>query len=158
MEFQERLEQAVIHAVGNLLESMIPLPFQRDENETVHQSEPHLLGTIDVKGRLSGSISVSMPVPLAVGMTSLMLEEELTELSDDVYETIAEMTNIIAGGIKTFLCQQEEIFHIGLPQVLELAGFEARSDGHRVAVPILTEKGRFVVLTSLYESGANAEP
>jgi len=158
MELNERLEQAVIHAVAKLLDSMIPMSFEKGDSGDGNGSKTHLLGTINVNGKLNGSISVSMPVPLALDMTAVMLEEELDEVTDDVYETVAEMTNIIAGGIKTYLCQQEEVFSLGLPQVLELAQFEARSDGHRLAVPIRTEKGSFVVLTALYESPADAQP
>ncbi|PKL75267.1 MAG: hypothetical protein CVV27_16245 [Candidatus Melainabacteria bacterium HGW-Melainabacteria-1] len=152
MDLNERLEQAVIHAVGNLLDTMIPLSFRRGQQTDADGS--HLLGTIDVRGRLNGSIAVSMPVPLAVDMASLMLDEPFEEVTDDVYETVAEMTNIIAGGIKTFLCQQEEIFQLGLPQVLELTRFDARQDGHRVAIPIETAKGVFVVISTLYETPA----
>lgn len=157
MDLHTRLEQAVIHAVTNLLDSMIPMPFQRGKDGAGNDGKAHLLGTINVNGKMSGSISVSMPLPLAIDMTGIMLEEPLDDMTDDVYETVAEMTNIIAGGIKTFLCQQEEMFSLGLPQVLELAHFEARSDGHRLAIPIQTEKGAFVVLTALYESPADAQ-
>lgn len=155
MDLQSKLEPAVLHAVSNLLGTMIPMAFKRGPDGSGSVGS-HLLGTIDVQGRVNGSIAVSMPVPLAVDMASVMLDESIDEVTDDVYETIAEMTNIIAGGIKTFLCQQEEIFELGLPQVLELARFEARSDGGRVAIPIETEKGCFVVLSSLYESPADA--
>ncbi|HEY9841076.1 MAG: chemotaxis protein CheX [Candidatus Sericytochromatia bacterium] len=157
MDFHERLEQAVIHAVANLLDTMIPIPFRRGEDGDGGDGNAFLLGTINVNGRMNGSISVSMPAPMAMDMASLMLEEELEEITDDVYETVAEMTNIIAGGIKTFLCQQEEIFQLGLPQVLELARFDASGDSHRLAIPIQTDKGCFVVLSSLYESAADGE-
>lgn len=156
MDLHTRLEQAIIHAVANLLDSMIPMSFKRAE-QLISQESASLLGMIDVKGRLSGSISVSMPVPLAINMTALMLDENLDELTDDVYETVAELTNIIAGGVKTFLSQQEEIFHLGLPQVLELARFEPRAENHRLAVPIETDKGSFVVLSSLYETLTDAQ-
>jgi len=157
MNFNEKLEQAVIHAVSNLLDTMIPMPFRRGEDGSSSDGDGFLLGTIDVKGRMSGSISVSMPALLAVNMASLMLDEEIGEVTDDVYETVAEMTNIIAGGIKTFLCQQEEIFQLGLPQVLELPRFDTSSDGQRVAIPIQTEKGCFVVISTLYESAADGQ-
>ena len=155
MDFQQRLEQAVIHAVSNLLDTMIPMSFKRattDVDGSVDGACSHLLGTIDVHGKLSGSIAVSMPTPLAMDMASLMLDETISDVTDDVYETVAEMTNIIAGGIKTFLSQQEEIFVLGLPQVLELARFDVPTDSRRLSVPIETEKGRFVVVSSLYES------
>lgn len=155
MDLNLRLEQAVLHAVTNLLDSMIPMAFEKGA-EGSDGGQGHLLGTIHVNGKMNGSISVSMPLPLAVDMTAVMLDEVVDDVTDDVYETVAEMTNIIAGGIKTYLCQQEEIFSLGLPQVLELSQFEARSDGHRLAVPIKTEKGSFVVLTALYESPADA--
>lgn len=154
MDLNARLEQAILHSVSNLLDTMVPMPFKRGTG--LHTSETtNLMGFVDVHGKLTGSISIAMPVPLAVNMTSAMLDEELDELTDDVYETVAEMANIIAGGIKTFLSLNEEVFTMGLPQVLELASFDAQNDKFRVAIPIETDKGSFVIVSSLYESKPN---
>lgn len=160
MDLHNRMQQAVLHAVSNLLETMVPMDFEPgvyEENNLVFVGD-HLLGMIQVQGKLSGSITVSVPAQLAFAMTSAMLEEEIDNLSDDVYETIAEITNIIAGGVKTFLSQKEEIFSLGLPQVLELkGGRQLPDDKQRVVVPIKTEKGKFMVMSTLFES-ADDEP
>ena len=151
MDLNARLELAILHSVSNLLDTMVPMPFKR--GVSLHASETtNLMGFVDVHGKLTGSISIAIPVPLAVDMTSVMLDEELGELTDDVYETVAEMANVIAGGIKTFLSLNEEVFSLGLPQVLELASFDAQNDKFRVAIPIETDKGSFVIVSSLYES------
>lgn len=159
MDLRTQLERAVRHAVSSLLETMIPLEFQQTAMEhAVTVSGQHLLGMIQVNGRLSGSIAVSVPTHLAMAMTAAMLEEEIEELNDDVYETVAEMINMIAGGIKSQLSQQEELFLLGLPQVLELSGSGGVvQDANRIAVPIDTEKGRLMVLSTLYESAGSDE-
>lgn len=155
MDLQQRLEQAVIHAVGNLLDTMIPLRFERAAVRVEPVDvPPHLMGTIGVQGRLEGSISISMPIPLAQDMTALMLDEPVESVTDDVYETMAEMANMIAGSVKTYLSHQDEIFHLGLPQVLELA-HQTGQESHHLAIPIDTEKGRFVVLSSLLETDSD---
>ena len=159
MDLRTQLEQAVRHAVSSLLETMIPIDFQQtDLAQAATVTGQHLLGMIQVNGRFNGSIAVSVPTDLAMAMTAAMLEEEIDELNDDVYETVAEMINMIAGGIKSHLSQQEEIFLLGLPQVLELSGSGGVvQDANRIAVPIDTEKGRLMVLSTLYESPGRDE-
>jgi len=154
MDLKAQLEEAVVHAVSSLLHTMIPMRFEQASMElTPTATGQQLLGMINVNGRLSGSIAVSLPIPLAMAMTAAMLDEAVEDLNDDVYETVAEMTNIIAGGVKSFLSQHEEVFFLGLPQVLELSGLRTTvADKNRIAVPIDTEKGRFIVLSTLYES------
>lgn len=95
-----------------------------------------------------------MPILLAQDMTALMLDEPVESVTDDVYETMAEMANMLAGSIKTYLSHQDEIFHLGLPQVLELE-HQTGQESHHLAIPINTEKGRFVVLSSLFETGSD---
>ena len=161
MDLHTRIQQAVIHAVSNLLEAMVPMGFEASENQasSIDFVGDYLLGMIQVQGKLTGSITVSAPSHLAISMTEAMLEEEVKDLNDDVYETIAEVTNIIAGGIKTFLSQQEEIFSLGLPQVLELkGGRKLPDDKQRMVVPIKTEKGSFFVMSTLFESVVDEQP
>lgn len=156
MDLNTQMQQAVVHAVSNLLGTMVPMNFEPGQHQEpgLRFVGDHLLGMIQVNGKLSGSITISVPSPLALAMTAAMLEEEESEeLNDDVYETIAEITNIIAGGVKTFLCQQEEMFNLGLPQVLELrGGRQLPEDQHRTVVPIQTDKGKFIVMSTLFES------
>lgn len=160
MDLHKRMQQAVVQTVANLLETMIPMAFEpvQFQDSGLRLEGDHLMGMIQVNGKLTGSIAVSVPFSLAAAMASAMLEEEIDELNDEVYETVAEMINIIAGGIKTSLSQQEEVFSLGLPQVLELSGGrELPADTQRVVVPIKTDKGLFVVMSTLFESGAHEQ-
>lgn len=145
------IREAVIKAVDDLLNTMIPMSYSPVEQYT-YQQGPHLLGSIHLKGQLMGSLVVALPVSVAMAMTASLLQENISELNDDVYETVAEMTNILAGGIKTYLSPKEDLFELGLPQILELghpppANFTA----HGIAVPIETHDGNFLVMSNLYE-------
>lgn len=156
MAFQEQVQKALIQAVTSLLGTMIPMSFKAVDGPTAIDGE-QLLGMIQVNGQINGSIAVSMPHELAITMTGLLLEEDMDDINDDVYETIAEIINIIAGSVKTNLSQQEEVFQLGLPQVLELRSQRKMpEDNSRIIVPIETEEGHFIVLSNLYESAAHA--
>lgn len=155
MAFQEQVQKALVQSVTNLLGTMIPMNFKAVDGPTAIDGE-QLLGMIQVNGQINGSIAVSMPNELAITMTGLLLDEDMDDLNDDVYETIAEMINIIAGSVKTNLSRQEEVFQLGLPQVLELRSQRKMpEDNSRVIVPIETEQGHFIVLSTLYESAAH---
>ncbi len=159
---QERFIQAVCTSVSSLFSTMVPMDV--DTSHASSQASPSaqgypqdLVGTIDIRGGISGSISILLSYPLAISMASLMLEEAIDEVNEDVYEAVAEITNIIAGGIKTSLSQNGQAFLLGLPQVFDL-GPESNQvfpkpgkDQTPLSIPIQTGQGAFCVASLLRE-------
>ncbi|PIQ25153.1 hypothetical protein COW36_22865 [bacterium (Candidatus Blackallbacteria) CG17_big_fil_post_rev_8_21_14_2_50_48_46] len=162
MALEKHFIRAVNSAVSNLLSTMIPMDFKLSEESAQNPANTQgfsreLVGTIDIRGGLSGSISVMLSYPLAISMASLLLEEELDEVNEDVYEAVAEITNMIAGGVKTSLSQHGSSFVIGLPQVFDLGGDkisafpEAGKGQFPINVPVETLQGAFCVASLLQE-------
>lgn len=153
--------QSLHSAVSNLFNTMIPLDFKAPTDwaplEAVKEFDRELMGTIDIHGDMCGAISMVLSYSLAIHMTSLFLRETLNEVNEEVYETVAEMLNIIAGGIKTFLAQQGKTFSLGLPQVFDLGShmdyiFPQAVQGQRsLLVPIHTAQGSFCIALWLLE-------
>ena len=148
----EAIQQALTHTAAQLLSTMIPMHYDvegGDSSEVFSETAVlYLMGNI--KG---GSLSVGIPHALALDMTSRMLEEPIEDVGDDVYETVAEIINIIAGGVKSALSSETELFQLGLPQVVEIeeAPVQFLSNPHRLHVPIRTEAGEFVLFSTLHE-------
>lgn len=159
---QESFIQAVCTSVSSLFSTMVPMDVDLSHassqaSESVLGFPQELVGTIDIRGGINGSISILLSYPLAISMASLMLEEELNEVNEDVYEAVAEITNIIAGGIKTSLSQNGQAFLLGLPQVFDLGPEssqtypQAGKDQTTLAIPIQTGQGAFCVASLLRE-------
>jgi len=150
---EQQLNQAVFSAVGSLLDTMIPVSYTLAQEASL-QPGPHLLGSIQVQGRMLGSLVIALPTSLAIFMTARMLDEVIEEVNDDVYETVAEMINIVAGGVKTaFSKATQEAFLLGLPQVLELPHAPPNQFSRfGITVPVSTEAGTFLVMSNLQVS------
>jgi chemotaxis protein CheX len=77
-----------------------------------------VIGSISVSGFVTGSITLFMSLEFASSITRSMLGEELGTPGDEVVvDAIGEMTNMIAGNIKTALCRQQEVFSMSAPSV-----------------------------------------
>lgn len=152
------IQKALLKTATHLLDTMIPMHYDTENTGEVAMSNDvatlYLMGNIKVTGKLIGSLSVSIPHGLALDMTARMLDEPIENVGDDVYETVAEIINIIAGGVKSALSAESEIFQLGLPQVLELeqAPTQFLNNPYRLHVPIRTESGEFVLFSTLHEA------
>lgn len=158
ISLSENVQKALLTTAGHLLDTMIPMHYDIENKDKVTLSTDgvglYLMGNIKVTGKLIGSLSISIPYNLALDMTARLLDEPIESVEDDVYETVAEVINIIAGGVKSALSAESEIFHLGLPQVLELeqAPLQFFNNPHRLHVPIRTESGEFVLFSTLHEA------
>lgn len=154
----DAIQKALTTTAAQLLSTMIPMHYDLEStDETAMRSETavlYLMGNIKVTGQLMGSLSIGIPHTLALDMTARMLEEPIEEVGDDVYETVAEIINIIAGGVKSALSAETELFELGLPQVIEIhqAPLAFLDNPYRLQVPIRTESGEFVLFSTLHET------
>lgn len=173
MDFESHFIRAILASVRDLFSSMVPLEIDfglvpqwlEDGDLTAMVSvqppppmvESDWVGVIDLQGEIQGSVSVLFPYPVAVAFTRLLLEEDSEPEPDDVLESVGEMTNMIAGGIKTALCTAEDLFDISLPRVFNLSlpkvlETEVYLPGQHqvhIQIPVQTPVGDFAVLSSL---------
>jgi chemotaxis protein CheX len=78
-----------------------------------------ITGLIGLSGKCTGFISVSMPERVATLTVSKMSMEECTAINAQVVDGIGEITNIIAGGLKTKLFNTAwTVNNITIPSVI----------------------------------------
>ena len=107
-----------------------------------------VVASIGVTGVYNGTISLFLPLDMALNMAGWLLEDTYTELNQEVYESVGEIINLIAGGLKNRLSTPEqEIFELSIPIVISGAGKHIfhGSDKEIIAIPIDTDKGLFLV-------------
>lgn len=75
-------------------------------------------GIIGLGGSISTSIMLHFEKGGALKATSSMLSENYTEIDSDVIDAVGEITNMVAGGIKTELAKTGIELDQGLPIVV----------------------------------------
>lgn len=106
-----------------------------------------ITGNLGLAGGLKGTLAVHCPENIAVAITGALLGMEVEGIDDDVKDTIGEITNMIAGGIKTYLAGEDRDLKLSIPTVVvgksyRIAGM---SGAHRVVVPFTLAEGQFWV-------------
>lgn len=76
-------------------------------------------GMIGVHGQVSGFITVNMAEHVARKAIAGLLQDEFDKLTPQVIDGVGEMTNIIAGGVKSVLAKTPWSFsHVTVPSVI----------------------------------------
>ncbi len=123
----------------------------------VSSTAPHgneLISIIGLSGRMRGAVVLQLPVITGLNIASRILMEEKKDVDADVYDAVAEFTNIIAGGAKAQLSRLEADgppITLGLPTVFhgQHNGFGSSSGALWLQLPFESDLGPFEVLVSL---------
>jgi CheY-specific phosphatase CheX len=112
----------------------------------------HLSIIIGLKGRLSGSVILTAPRPVAVSLAALIVKEPAEEMAeDDVRAIMAEVANTIVGNATGLLYDLG--FHEGItPPTVVIGpdvsfGFDAGVES--VQIPLATGAGEIAIVVSL---------
>ncbi len=106
-----------------------------------------LSSMVGLAGDLKGVLTVSCPAAVATAVSSAMLGMELTELDEDVRDAMGEITNMVAGGLKSSLAAEGTMVNIAVPTTI--IGRGMRTSGlpgaQRLTVPFTIGAGTFGV-------------
>lgn len=113
-----------------------------------------LISIIGLSGRMRGAVVMQLPVATGLNIASRILMTEKEQVDADVYDAVAEFTNMIAGGAKAQLSRLEEDgapITLGLPTVFhgQQNGFGSSSGALWLELPFESDLGKFDVLVSL---------
>jgi len=86
---------------------------------------------IGIAGAWAGTGSINCTPLAACRICSQMLMVEATAVDEEVLDAVAELTNIIIGGVKTDLETHLGPLGLSLPTVVFGRNFKTRSSGHR---------------------------
>ncbi len=119
------LVQAIQQAVFRALEmcqlqmrcvgvSAVPLP-----------DKGNVTGMVGIHGKVSGFITVNFSEPLAIKAVEGLLQDSFPQFSSQVIDGVGELTNIIAGGVKSALSITPWAFsNITVPSVIVGTGYQ----------------------------------
>jgi chemotaxis protein CheX len=101
-------------------------------------------GIIGISGKCVGTVVLSMTPSVAIKAAATMLmadEGDITEVNDDVLDSVGELTNMVCGGAKAKLAQYQ--LSMSLPNIL--CGDNCRlhfpQNSHPISIPFKCDWG-----------------
>lgn len=95
-----------------------------------------IVAMVGIAGAVSGNVNIRISNQFSCILASRFLMAEYTEVNEDVLDAIAELANMIVGGLKTNLEDRFGCMGLSLPTVISADRYVARSPavGHRFAI------------------------
>lgn len=143
MELEKFLVDATLEVFASMI--FIEIEPQAATDESVAALSPNLSSLIGLAGDLKGILAIHCPENAALEITSAMLGMEVTELGEDAKDAIGEIANMIAGGLKVSLAEEEKKIELAIPTTV--IGRSIRASGlsgaKRIMIPFTCPSGRF---------------
>ena len=132
MNLQPIIIDSINQSVINVFSTMLGVELSAGES-TVEQSTPDandgVVSFIGVAGSWAGSGVVSCSPTLACRICSQMLMTESTSVNEEVLDAVAELTNMIIGGVKTDIEKEVGPLGLSIPTVVFGRNFKTKSAG-----------------------------
>jgi chemotaxis protein CheX len=130
MNLQSLLTQSILESAAHVFTTMLgqDLPYTQVSIEAGTPDANHGVASfIGIAGEWAGTGSITCSPALACRLCSRMLLVEVTAVDEEVLDAIAELTNIIIGGVKTDLESHLGPLGLSLPTVVFGRNFKTRS-------------------------------
>lgn len=116
----ETIALDITESTKTLFETMIMMDLKYNEASLVDdtQIKTDVIGMVSFTGKYHGVIALFCSKRLALKVASTMLMTELTEFTSEVKDAIGEVSNMIAGNVKTKLTAQYGDMHLSVPIVI----------------------------------------
>jgi len=116
-------------------------------------AEGDISGVIGMTGDVIGSLSVTFTFPLIKDIIRNMLGDEIDEISEDVRDTVGEMTNMISGDARRLLQQEGLNLSAAIPTIISGVNHTIKHaiKGPIIVIPFTSNGGRAVVEISMQE-------
>ncbi|MBW7897901.1 hypothetical protein B188_15920 [Candidatus Brocadiaceae bacterium B188] len=132
----ESIAADIADATKTLFETMILMDLKYDDAVLVDDTQirTDVIGMVSFTGRYHGVIALFCSKKFALKVASTMLMTELTEFTNEVKDAIGEVSNMIAGNVKTKLAAQHGDMHLSIPMVIAGEGLSVTAVNNHSAV------------------------
>lgn len=97
------------------IDDLLHLPIQIDVTRDFQDCVTAMVG---LAGQYNGLVSIHIPSPLAMNITSQMLGMEVSEINQDVNDALGEIANMVAGCFKQHFSKGGSDVRISIPSVV----------------------------------------
>lgn len=147
---QDELALAIRLSTEEVFSTMLGLNLTMGEVYVATDSAEPSSGVVSIVGFAGpwvGSGSLYCTGPFACKIASFFLQEELSAVTEDVLDSVAELTNMIIGNVKTHLENRVGAMGLSTPTVIYGRNFQTRSVRNQkwTVVPFSLEGDRMCV-------------
>lgn len=149
----EAITQSAVQVFSTMLEAEI-VPGPTSIELTPPEANDGVLSFIGLAGSWAGAGSISCSPSLACRVCDRMLMTETTSVNDEVLDAVAELTNMIIGGVKTDLEATLGPLGLSIPTVVYGRNFKAKGAGNAewIVAPFFWDGEQLVVKLCLAPS------
>ena len=107
----------------------------------------HVSSAIGLSGDISAMLNIHCPGHIGMAIAGAMLGMELEEVDGDVKDTLGEIANMVAGGIKERFASENLNLVLAIPTTIcgKSYSISSPSRSNRVIIPFNLEQGQFFV-------------
>lgn len=107
----------------------------------------HFSAMIGLSGDLMAMISIHCDAYIAMDIAGAMLDTEFEDLDEDVKDAMGEVANMVAGGLKSRLIDDNIDVTLAIPTTVVGKGYSISSPkrSNRIVIPFDLMQGRFFV-------------
>lgn len=111
-------------------------------------------GMVGLAGSIKGNLSIHLPSPLAITVTTAFLGMEVDSIGEDVCDAIGELANMLAGSVKTSLDPTGSDIKLSMPSTVygEKYSLDCSDCGISVLVPFDLDGTEFSVELQLMDA------
>jgi chemotaxis protein CheX len=132
-QLQEFIAKAICQCTEQVFSTMLGVEIGSGESSieaTTPEANDGVVALIGVAGPWTGTGSLSCSPHMACRVCSQMLMSESPSVDEEVLDAVAELTNMIVGGVKTELELQLGPLGISIPTVVFGKNFKTKSATH----------------------------
>jgi len=124
--------------------SALPPLEQDQEKQAIGE---HISAMIGLSGDFVAMLSIHCPEAVGLKISGEMLGMEFTEADADVKDTIGEIANMLAGGLKERFAKENIMLQLAIPTTITGKAYTVAppKKGNRVIVPFKVEAGQFFI-------------
>ncbi|HWB85373.1 MAG TPA: chemotaxis protein CheX [Bryobacteraceae bacterium] len=134
MNLEELIVSSIRDSAAQVFSTMLGVEIDRGEvsveTGTPEQANDGIVSFIGVAGAWAGTGSLSCSPALACRICSHMLMMDASSVDEEVLDTVAELTNMIIGNVKTELEQYLGPLGLSIPTVIFGRNFRTKSVGN----------------------------
>ncbi|MCA1792302.1 MAG: chemotaxis protein CheX [Desulfotignum sp.] len=108
----------------------------------------HISGVLEITGDLAGSAAISFSEASILGIVSAMFGEEMTQIDEEIFDAVGEISNMVAGHVTTKIAEQGKKIKVKFVRIC--TGPDQPIDhiaptGPVLALPFKTTMGKVVI-------------
>jgi chemotaxis protein CheX len=112
------LENGIVRAMKEITATMLNCTSEIVSPDQIDVIPPGLSAIVGFGGKICGSVAMHLSPHCACTLAGAMLGMEFEEVDDIVADAMGELVNMLAGGLKKYASQNEDLFKISVPSIV----------------------------------------